>query len=128
MLKLNVHISDGSTGFLCCLGILMELNHFVIARIIGELSKGNVTISTAIIADVTSTKKRGKGMVTKNFHIKTNITLEDMAIHQRLNCHTFVFVYIQEPSYIIFYSKHVQIMKSQSVKLLINRYFQEHNL
>ena len=38
---------------------------FVIARIIGRLSKGNVTISTAIIADVTSTKNRGKGMVTK---------------------------------------------------------------
>jgi len=35
---------------------------FVIARIIGGLSKGNVTISTAIITDVTSTKNRGKGM------------------------------------------------------------------
>ena len=32
-----------------------------------------------------------------------------MAIHQRLNYHTFVFVYIQEPSYITFYSKLVQM-------------------
>ena len=81
---------------------------FVIARIIGGLSKGNVTISTAIIADVTSTKNRGKGMVTKIFHIK-KIALEYTAIHQRLNYHTFVFVYIQEPSYTIFHSKHVQM-------------------
>ena len=36
---------------------------FVIARIIGGLCKGNVTISTAIITDVTSAKNRGKGMV-----------------------------------------------------------------
>ena len=81
---------------------------FVIARIIGGLSKGNVTISTAIMAGVTSTKNRGKGMVTKNFHIK-KIALEYMAIHQRLNYHTSVFVYIQELSYIIFYLKHVQM-------------------
>lgn len=43
---------------------------FVIARIIGGLFKGNVTISTAIIADVTSVKNRGKGMVRNNFHFK----------------------------------------------------------
>ena len=36
---------------------------FVIARIIGGLCKGNVTISTAIITDVTTVKNRGKGMV-----------------------------------------------------------------
>ena len=81
---------------------------FVIARIIGGLSKGNVTISTAVIADVTSTKNRGKGMVTKKLSHK-KIALEYMAIHQHLNYHTFVLVYIQEPSYIIFYSKHVQM-------------------
>ena len=49
---------------------------FVIARIIGGLSKGNVTISTAIIADVTSTKNRGKGMVTKKLsHQKNSIRI-----------------------------------------------------
>ncbi len=36
---------------------------FVLARIIGGLCKGNVTISTAIVTDVTSTGNRGKGMV-----------------------------------------------------------------
>jgi predicted MFS family arabinose efflux permease len=37
---------------------------FVISRIIGGISKGNVSISTAVIADVTSKKNRGKGMVS----------------------------------------------------------------
>ncbi|XP_064630386.1 major facilitator superfamily domain-containing protein 10-like [Lineus longissimus] len=37
---------------------------FVIARIIGGISKGNVSVSTAVIADVTSKKNRGKGMAT----------------------------------------------------------------
>lgn len=36
---------------------------FVLARIIGGLCKGNVTISTAIVTDVTNTANRGKGMV-----------------------------------------------------------------
>lgn len=36
---------------------------FVLARIVGGLCKGNVTISTAIVTDVTSTVNRGKGMV-----------------------------------------------------------------
>ena len=36
---------------------------FVLARIIGGLCKGNVTICTAIITDVTTTRNRGKGMV-----------------------------------------------------------------
>lgn len=50
---------------------------FVIARIIGGLSKGNVTISTAIIADVTSTKNRGKGMVTeKTFTLEFELLLK----------------------------------------------------
>ncbi|XP_062609493.1 major facilitator superfamily domain-containing protein 10-like isoform X1 [Saccostrea cucullata] len=35
---------------------------FVIARIIGGLSKGNVSISTAVIADIFPPEKRGKGM------------------------------------------------------------------
>ncbi|KAK2558431.1 Major facilitator superfamily domain-containing protein 10 [Acropora cervicornis] len=35
---------------------------FVLARIIGGLCKGNVTICTAIITDVTTTRNRGKGM------------------------------------------------------------------
>jgi len=36
---------------------------FVIARIIGGLSKGNVSLSTAIVADILPQEKRGKGMV-----------------------------------------------------------------
>lgn len=35
---------------------------FVIARIIGGLSKGNVSLSTAIVADILPQEKRGKGM------------------------------------------------------------------
>ena len=37
---------------------------FVVARIIGGLSKGNVSLSTAIVTDVTSAEKRSKGMVS----------------------------------------------------------------
>ncbi|ESO96999.1 hypothetical protein LOTGIDRAFT_115354 [Lottia gigantea] len=35
---------------------------FVIARIVGGISKGNVSLSTAIVADVSTPEKRGKGM------------------------------------------------------------------
>ena len=37
---------------------------FVIARIIGGLSKGNVSLSTAIVTDITTVEKRSKGMVS----------------------------------------------------------------
>lgn len=37
---------------------------FVLARIIGGLSKGNVSLSTAIVTDVTTVEKRSKGMVS----------------------------------------------------------------
>lgn len=56
---------------LCMVGVLVSyavwacswnFTIFVIARIIGGLCKGNVTISTAIITDVTTVKNRGKGM------------------------------------------------------------------
>lgn len=35
---------------------------FVISRIIGGISKGNISLSTAVVTDVCSTKVRGKGM------------------------------------------------------------------
>lgn len=38
---------------------------FVLARFIGGISKGNVSLSMAIISDVSSNKNRGKGMVIK---------------------------------------------------------------
>ena len=37
---------------------------FVLARIVGGLSKGNVSLSTAIVADIFPPEKRGKGMVS----------------------------------------------------------------
>ena len=37
---------------------------FVIARIIGGVSKGNISLSTAIVADIIPAKRRGKGMVS----------------------------------------------------------------
>ena len=48
--------------------VLWALSHnftiFVVARIIGGISKGNVSISTAVVADVLPPEKRGKGMVS----------------------------------------------------------------
>ena len=35
---------------------------FVLARIIGGLSKGNVSLATAIVTDESTPKTRGKGM------------------------------------------------------------------
>ena len=43
---------------------------FVLARIIGGLSKGNVSLSTAIVTDVTTTEKRSKGMVSQLCYLK----------------------------------------------------------
>ena len=39
---------------------------FIIARIIGGISKGNVSLSMAIISDVTSPATRGKAMVNRS--------------------------------------------------------------
>ena len=36
---------------------------FVIARVMAGVSKGNISLSTAIVADVATPEKRGKGMV-----------------------------------------------------------------
>jgi len=38
---------------------------FVLARFVGGISKGNISLSMAIISDVTSPKTRGKAMVKK---------------------------------------------------------------
>lgn len=40
---------------------------FVWARIIGGLSKGNVSLSMAIVSDVYIPEKRGRGMVNMYF-------------------------------------------------------------
>jgi len=40
---------------------------FVWSRIIGGLSKGNVSLSMAIVTDVYVPEKRGRGMVNKFF-------------------------------------------------------------
>lgn len=37
---------------------------FLLSRIIGGISKGNVSLSTAIVADLHSPKARSKGMVS----------------------------------------------------------------
>ena len=37
---------------------------FVVARVIGGISKGNISISTAVVTDVTTPEKRSKGMVS----------------------------------------------------------------
>lgn len=47
--------------------LLWALSHnfgiFVISRFIGGISKGNISLSMAIISDVTEPKTRGKSMV-----------------------------------------------------------------
>lgn len=40
---------------------------FVLSRFIGGISKGNISLSMAIITDVTSLKNRGKSMVIYHF-------------------------------------------------------------
>lgn len=40
---------------------------FVWARVIGGLSKGNVSLSMAIVSDVYAPEKRGRGMVNLSF-------------------------------------------------------------
>lgn len=37
---------------------------FILARVVGGISKGNVSLSMAIIADVSTVASRGKGMVS----------------------------------------------------------------
>jgi predicted MFS family arabinose efflux permease len=39
---------------------------FVLARILGGVSKGNISLCTAIVADVLPPEKRGRGMVRVN--------------------------------------------------------------
>jgi len=36
---------------------------FILARFVGGLSKGNISLSMAVITDVSNTQNRGKGMV-----------------------------------------------------------------
>ena len=38
---------------------------FVLARFVGGVSKGNVSLSTAVVADIAPPSKRGKGMVSE---------------------------------------------------------------
>ena len=48
---------------------------FVISRIIGGLAKGNVSLSTAVVADVYKSHERGKGMVSLQRLVTTEILL-----------------------------------------------------
>lgn len=45
---------------------------FVLARIVGGISKGNVSLSMAIITDVSSTASRGRGMVNRQIKLFFN--------------------------------------------------------
>lgn len=40
---------------------------FIIARIVAGISEANVSISTAVIADLPTAKERSRGMVTKSY-------------------------------------------------------------
>lgn len=45
---------------------------FVLARFIGGISKGNVSLSMAVISDVTSIETRGKAMVRNKWLLRIN--------------------------------------------------------
>lgn len=54
-------------GIACSYAVWAISNNFtlfVISRIIGGVSKGNISLSTAVVTDVCSSKIRGKGMVS----------------------------------------------------------------
>lgn len=51
----------------------MTFSLFVWARIIGGLSKGNVSLSMAIVSDVYVPEKRGRGMVSTQFLVFINL-------------------------------------------------------
>ena len=50
---------------------------FVISRIIGGLAKGNVSLSTAVVADVYKSHERGKGMVSLQAGDHRNFFVEE---------------------------------------------------
>lgn len=50
---------------------------FVLARFVGGISKGNISLSMAIISDVTSPKTRGKAMVKK---LLNNAPVHDLSL------------------------------------------------
>ena len=54
---------------------------FVLARIIGGLSKGNVSLSTAIVTDVTTADRRSKGMVSV-----VNVKCNRIGLHNSIVC------------------------------------------
>jgi hypothetical protein len=69
--KLQVGVSVSYAIWACSRNFTI----FVLARIIGGLFKGNVTISTAIVTDVTSTVNRGKGMVRFKHSLNISLTV-----------------------------------------------------
>ena len=63
---MSVYLQVGVAASYALWAVSHNFTLFVIARIIGGLSKGNVSISTAVIADIFPPEKRGKGMVCEN--------------------------------------------------------------
>ena len=41
---------------------------FILARIVGGISKGNVSLSAAIVTDITTPSQRSKGIVSPCIH------------------------------------------------------------
>lgn len=57
----------------------MNFGIFVLARFVGGISKGNISLSMAIISDVTTSKTRGKAMV--KIQINENLLHEVNQFH-----------------------------------------------
>ena len=63
---------------------------FVLARIVAGVSKGNISISTAVVVDVTDVEKRNRGMVRKHpfhsiyIHLDTQLVVSDIGYY--LSC------------------------------------------
>lgn len=55
---------------------------FVLARIVGGISKGNVSLSMAVIADVSSLSTRGRGMVSYFVFCFVSVLRTDVSSHK----------------------------------------------
>ena len=54
---------------------------FVLARVIGGLSKGNVTLATAVVTDDSTPKTRGKGMALIGIAFSIGKSLDVLHVH-----------------------------------------------
>ena len=72
-------------------GLSTSFEVFLIARIIGGLSEANISISTALIADLPSATDRSKGMVSYKPYVEIKI-FEERDVFERVMLEAALFV------------------------------------